>query len=263
MRGALQVLPPFNATETDDEVDAEPGKVLHSANSARWRNSGFRRSCIIMAMRLRPGLYLLAAAADFASSGDVEFFLAQRDKLEGTLAWMAHNRDDAGFYPYQTRSTKGVKNQSWKDSGEAVLYPDGSMVADPIAMADIQALYYAGKQALGLAFLAAGEETRGAALLDEAALLKRRFNEAFWMEDERYFAIALDSRNQQVRSVASDPGSCLAFGIIADDRTEAVADRLLADEMFSGWGIRTLSSRHPAYNPFAYHLGTVCPRRMR
>ncbi len=259
LRGALQVLPPLNATETDDELDAEPGKVLHQRQLgplAQLRISPFLH---YYGDASTPGLYLLAAAAEFAHTGDVEFFRAQRDKLEGTLAWMAHNQDDAGFYPYQTRSTKGVKNQSWKDSGEAVLYPDGGMVADPIAMADIQALYYAGKQALGLAFLATGEETRGATLLDEAASLKRRFNEAFWMEDERYFAIALDSNNQQVRSVASDPGSCLAFGIIADERTEAVADRLLSEEMFSGWGIRTLSSRHPAYNPFAYHLGTVWP----
>ena len=259
LRGALQVLPPLNAKETNDELDAEPGKVLHQRQLgplAQLRISPFLH---YYGDASTPGLYLLAAAAELANTGDVAFFRAQRDKLEGTLAWMAHNQDEAGFYPYQTRSSKGVKNQSWKDSGEAVLYPDGAMVTDPIAMADIQALYYAGKQALGLALLATGEDARGAALLDEAGALKRRFNDAFWMKDERYVAIALDSQHRQVRSIASDPGSCLAFGIIDDERTEAVADRLMSEEMFSGWGIRTLSSRHPAYNPFAYHLGTVWP----
>ncbi len=259
LRGALEVLPPLNATETDDELDAEPGKVLHQRQLgplAQLRLSPFLH---YYGDQSTPGLYLLAAAAEFAHSGDLEFFRAQRSKLEGTLAWMAHNQNGAGFYPYQTRSTKGVKNQSWKDSGEAVLYPDGGMVADPIAMADIQALYYAGKQALGLAFLASGEAVRGAALLDEAEALKHRFNAAFWMEDEAYIAIALDAHDRQVRSVASDPGSCLAYGIVDEARSEAVADRLMSEEMFSGWGIRTLSSRHPAYNPFAYHLGTVWP----
>ena len=244
LRGALQVLPPLNATETDDELDAEPGKVLHQRQRgplAQLRLSPFLH---YYGDASTPGLFLLAAAAELAHSGDVAFFRSQRDKLECTIAWMAHNQNEAGFYPYQTRSTKGLKNQSWKDSGEAVLYPDGGMVADPIAMADIQALYYAGKQALGLAFLATGDETRGEALLDEAASLKHNFNDAFWMEDERYFAIALDPDNQQVCSARREPSSprpvsrhLLAAGLVCwsgdfagqyDDGTDAVraAERL-------------------------------------
>ena len=139
-----------------------------------------------------------------------------------------------------------------------MLYPDGRMVKDPIAMSDIQGLFYAGKQAIALAFAVEGDEDRSAKL-SEAAALKRRFNARFWMSEENYFAIALDPGGNQVKSVASDPGSCLAYGIVDDEKTAAVADRLLANDMFSGWGIRTLSSRHPAYNPFAYHLGSVWP----
>ena len=259
LRGALQVITPLNAAETDDEIDAEPGKVLHQRQLgplAQLRISPFLH---YYGDQSTPGLFLLSAAADLAHTGDMAFFRSLRDKLLGTLAWMKHNADSAGFYPYQTRSAKGVKNQSWKDSGEAVLYPDGSMVKAPIAMADIQALFYAGKQALGLAFGFVGEHGLAAELLGEADALKRRFNEAFWMPDERYFAIALDPDKRQVGTVASDPGTCLAYGIIDEDKAGAVAKRLLAPDMFSGWGIRTLSSRHPAYNPFAYHLGTVWP----
>jgi len=259
LRGALQVVSSLNATETDDHLDAEPGKVLHQRQLGPLAQLGITPFLHYYGDQSTPGLFLLAAATDLAHSGDVGYFQSLREKLLGTLAWMKHNEDVRGFYPYQTRSDQGVKNQSWKDSGEAVLYPDGSMVADPIAMADIQGLYYAGKQALGLAFVATGDGALGNSLLEEAAALKRRFNAAFWMPEERYFAIALDADGNQVSTVASDPGACLAYGIVDSDKASAVAERLLAPDMFSGWGIRTLSSQHPAYNPFAYHLGTVWP----
>ena len=153
-----------------------------------------------------PGLFLIAAAADLAHTGELEAFRALKDKLLGTLAWMDGNADEEGFYPYQTRSSQGLKNQSWKDSGQAVLYPDGRMVEDPIAMSDIQGLVYAGKQAIALAFAVEGDHDRSAKLLAEAAALKQRFNARFWMPEENYFAIALDPDGEQVRSVASDPG---------------------------------------------------------
>ncbi len=259
LRGALQVVSPLNATETNDHLDAEPGKVLHQRQLGPLAQLGISPFLNYYGDQSTPGLFLLAAAADLAHSGDVGYFQSLKGKLLGTLAWMKHNENAAGFYPYQTRSDQGVKNQSWKDSGEAVLYPDGSMVADPIAMADIQALYYAGKQALGLAFIATGDHAHGNGLLEEAAALKSRFNAAFWMPEERFFAIALDADGNQVRTIASDPGACLAYGIADSDKASAVAERLLAPDMFSGWGIRTLSSLHPAYNPFAYHLGTIWP----
>ena len=259
LRGALEVVSRFNAETTDDEIDAEPGKVLHQRQLGPLAKLGLSPFLHYYGDASTPGLFMLAAAADLAHTGDTAFFLSLKPKLMGTLAWMKHNADDLGFYPYQTRSKHGVKNQSWKDSGEAVLTADGTDVADPIAMADIQALYYAGQQALGLAFLTVGEDALGAELISGAEALKERFNAAFWMPEERFFAIALGPDKQQVKTVASDPGACLAYGIVDPDKAPAIAERLLSDEMFSGWGIRTLSSQHPAYNPFSYHLGSVWP----
>ena len=259
LRGALEVLTPFNAGKTDDFRDAEPGKVLHQRQRGPLARLDLSPFLAYYGDHSAPGLFLLAAARHFAQTGDAAFLGSLKGELERTLDWMAGNADELGFYPYQTRSRLGVKNQSWKDSGEAVLYPDGSNVADPIAMADIQGLYYAGQQALGLALCEIGDAGLGERCLASAARLKQRFNATFWMPDLGFFAIALDADKKPVRSIASDPGSCLAYGIIDDDKTEAVADRLLAPDMFSGWGIRTLSSLHPAFNPFAYHLGTVWP----
>jgi glycogen debranching enzyme len=93
----------------------------------------------------------------------------------------------------------------------------------------------------------------------QAEALKQRFNDRFWMPEKRFLALALDPDKQAVTSVASNAGTALAYGIVDDDRAAAVAERLMAPDMFSGWGIRTLSSQHPAYNPLAYHLGTVWP----
>ena len=259
LRGSLQAVSRWNATATDDHLDAQPGKVLHQRQRGPLAQLGLTPYLHYYGDHSTPGLFLISAAADLAHTGNLEAFRALKDKLLGTLAWMDGNANEEGFYPYQTRSSQGLKNQSWKNSGQAVLYHDGRMVEDPIAMSDIQGLVYAGKQAIALAFAVEADHDRSAKLLSEAAALKQRFNARFWMPEENYFAIALDPDGKQVRSVASDPGSCLAYGIVDDDKADAVANRLLADDMFSGWGIRTLSSQHPAYNPFAYHLGTVWP----
>jgi len=259
LRGTLQVVSRWNAQTTDDRYDAQPGKVLHQRERGPLARLGKTPFLHYYGDHSGPGLFLLAAAAELAHTGDLEFFRSLRDNLLGTLEWMEGNADDEGFYPYLTRAPQGLKNQGWKDSGDAILYPDGRMVNAPIAMCDIQGLYYAGKQAIALAFAAAGERTRADRLLAEARELKRRFNERFWMPAERYFAIALDPDKRQVRTVASDPGACLAYGIVDQDKAPAVAERLMAPDMFSGWGIRTLSSQHPAFNPFAYHLGSIWP----
>ena len=259
LHSALQVLPPLNASGTDDFRDAQPGKVLHQRQRGPLARLSLSPFLAYYGDQSTPGLFLLAAAKHFAHTGDTAFLLSLKGSLLQTLDWMDENRDGNGFHPYQTRSSMGVRNQSWKDSGEAVLYPDGTLVDTPIAMADIQALYYSGEAMLGLAFAAVGDEALAERLAGMAAALKRRFNQRFWMPDEQFLAIALDPAGRQVRSVADDAGACLAYGIVDEERVQAVADRLMAPDMFSGWGIRTLSADHPAFNPFAYHLGTVWP----
>ena len=153
----------------------------------------------------------------------------------------------------------GIKNQGWKDSSQAILDADGSFVRDPIAVAEVQGLYYAAKRALACALQMMGASGSAAELFEQAGALKRRFNAEFWMPEQRFFALALGPDKKQVKTIASNIGSCLGYGIIDEDKAQAVADRMLAPDMFSGWGVRTLSSEHPAYNPLADHLGTVWP----
>jgi glycogen debranching enzyme len=262
LRGSLRQISQWNAGEYDERFDKEPGRVIHQRELGPLSLLEKNPLLHYYGDYSAPGLFLIDMAWDLALTGDSEFFLSMQEKMLATLEWMDRDGDGDGdgFYEYDTKAGSwGEKNQGWKDSREAILYPDGRLVEDPIALVEIQGCYYAAKQLLGLAFASLGDERRAANLLAEAERLKRRFNEKFWLPEERYFALALDPVKNLVRTIAADPGQCLAYGIIDEDKAEAVATRLMMPDLFSGWGIRTLSDRHPAFNPFAYHLGSVWP----
>lgn len=152
-----------------------------------------------------------------------------------------------------------MKNQGWKDSQDAMVYPDGSQVRTPIGTCEMQAFAYAAKRHFSEILWWMGERSEALRLYQESAALKDRFNQHFWMEEEGTFAMGIDNRGELIRSVASDPGHCLLSGIVDEDRVPRLANRMLRKDMFSGWGIRTLSADHPAYNPFSYHRGSVWP----
>ncbi|MBV9201596.1 MAG: hypothetical protein JOY83_18080, partial [Alphaproteobacteria bacterium] len=262
LRGSLRQIAQWNATEYDERFDKEPGRVIHQRELGPLSLLEKNPFLHYYGDYSAPGLFLIDMALDLALTGDKDFFLSMQDKMLATLEWMERDGDSDGdgLYEYATKAGSwGEKNQGWKDSREAILYEDGRLVEDPITLVEIQGCFYAAKQLLGLAFAGIGEERRAADLLAQADRLKRRFNETFWMPDRQYFALALDPAKKIVRTVAADPGQCLAYGIVYEDRAEAVAKRLMSPDIFSGWGIRTLSDRHPAYNPFAYHLGSVWP----
>ena len=261
LNGALRAVGAWTAKEVDDRYDAEPGKVLHQRELGPLALLGETPFQHYYGDYSAPAYFLIGAALHFAESGDRRAFQDIRAQVEATLAWMDRygDIDGDGFYEYRTRSEKGIKNQGWKDSGQAILYPDGAYVRDPIAVAEVQGLFYEAKQAVAAALATLGEGDRAAKLRDEAAALKQRFNARFWMPDLDFFALALDSEKNPVKTIASNPGLCLASGIVDDDKAVAVVDRLMRADMFSGWGIRTLSSEHPAFNPLSYHLGSVWP----
>jgi glycogen debranching enzyme len=167
--------------------------------------------------------------------------------------------DGDGFLEYVTRSDGGIKNQGWKDSWDAVVDERGSVVPNPIAVCEVQGYWYAALRWAALAFFLAGDRAYALQLVAKARVFKRRFDQAFWMEDEGFYCMGLDPQKQQIRSIAANAGQLLVTGIVPKRRGWCVARRMMQPDMFSGWGVRTLSARHPAYNPFAYHLGSVWP----
>jgi glycogen debranching enzyme len=207
-------------------------------------------------------LYLIAVAAHYAITGDRDFFAQTRDSVIDSLEWFQRDADldGDGLFEYETWAGDwGTKNQGWKDSIDAVLYEDGRRVENPLALLEIQAYARSAIWQMGLAFQQFGDEQRARELKDWAKRLRKRFIEAYWMPERQSFAIALDSQKRQVGGIASNLGHCLTAGIVNEEQAKAIVKQLFSPEMFSGWGLRTLSTAHAAYNPLSYHLGSVWP----
>ena len=190
--------------------------------------------------------------------GLIERHLATAEKC---LDWIDEygDRDGDGFQEYQTRSKDGYENQGWKDAGEALVYPDGSLVKGPKAVCELQGYVYDAWLRMAEIFEAIGDPARAKVLQRKAAKLFERFNEAFWDEELGFYAFCLDGEKKPVLSVASNPGHLLWSGIVPPRAGGQGGQRLMAPDMWSGWGIRTLSSAHPAYNPHSYQNGSVWP----
>lgn len=148
---------------------------------------------------------------------------------------------------------------SSKDSGEALVYPDGSLVKGPKALCELQGYVYDGWRGMAKIYDALGKPDRAMALREKAAALFNRFNTAFWDEESGSYAFCLEGEKRNVLSVASSPGHCLWSGIVPPERAAAVVQRLMQDDMWSGWGIRTLSATNPSFNPYSYQNGSVWP----
>ncbi len=262
VRGVVEAIAARLGTRYEDRHDEQPGRVIHQHQRDPLALLGLSPFGAYYGDYAGPGMFLVALGWHFALTGDRAFQREMRGAADRVLAWMDRDgdRDGDGFYEYDTRAGAwGTKNQGWKDSGEAILEADGGCVANPIAAVEIQGYYYAAKQLTGLVRLFMGDVAGGLGLLNEAQDLKRRFNAAYWLPEERCYALALGPDKRPVATVSSNAAQCLACGIVDRDKAAALAGRMMAPDMFSGWGVRTLSSAHPAYNPFAYHLGAVWP----
>jgi glycogen debranching enzyme len=261
-RGALKRLAEYQATERDDWRDAQPGKILHEIRFGELAHFHKIPFTPYYGTADATILYLIVLSEAYRWTGDVNLLKEYRPVAEKCLDWIDHygDLDGDGFQEYKTFSSLGYENLSWKDAGDAVVYADGSQVKQPKALCELQGYVYDAKTRMAEVFQVLGDDARAQALLQQAETLKRKFNEAFWMEDVGCFAFGLDPHKKQITSIASNAGQCL-WGEIADqDKAERTAKRLLQDDMWSGWGIRTLSYNNPAYDPFAYQRGSVWPQ---
>lgn len=260
-RGTLLALSRLQATEDDPLRDAEPGKILHELRVGELARTGRIPHTPYFGTVDATPLFLMVAGEYYRWTLDVETMAALRPSLDAALEWIDvwGDRDGDGFIEYQRRAPGGLMNQGWKDSHDAVIHADGAPAEGPIAVVEAQGYVYEAKLLMADVYAALGDLTRPASLRTEAASLRSAFNEAFWDARNGYFALALDGRKAPVRSVASNPAHCLYCGIVDEDKAARVAERLMAPDMFSGWGIRTLSSLSPVYNPMSYHNGSVWP----
>ncbi len=260
-RGALDVLGRWQATARDDYRDAEPGKIMHELRTGELAHFRLIPHTPYYGTADATPLYLIVLHNAWRCTGDRTLLERHLATAEKCLAWIDEygDRDGDGFQEYETRSKDGYENQSWKDAGEAIVYPDGSLVKGPKALCELQGYVYDAWLRMAEIFEALGDAGRAEALRAKAARLFAHFNDAFWDEDAGFYALCLDGQKRKVMSVASNAGHLLWSGIVPPDRAGRVVERLMAADMSSGWGIRTLSSAHPAYNPHSYQTGSVWP----
>jgi len=260
-RGALSVLGKWQANEVDDYRDAQPGKILHEMRFGELAERKLIPHTPYYGTADATALYLITLCEAWKWSGDDSLFLEHQDVAEKCLEWIDRYGDMDGdsLQEYQTRSPQGYENMAWKDAGDSVMYPDGTPVRGSKALCELQGYTYDAWLRMADAFQYFGRADDAGRLRRKAADLRQRFEQLFWCEETGFYAYALDGEKRQVQTIASNPGHLLWSGIVSRERAARVVARLMEPDMWSGWGIRTLSSDNPAYNPYSYQNGSVWP----
>ena len=260
-RGALDRLAAFQATDDDPEQDKEPGKVPHELRFGELAELGLLPFAPYYGTHDATPLFVIVLSYAYEWSADKGVLEQFREPAEAAIRWLLESgdRDGDGFQEYGTRSSRGLYNQGWKDNAVSIQHEDGSIPPLPIALCEFQGYAYDALKRMAAIRELLGDADGAGELRERARRLYERFNEEFWWESEGTYYLGLDGQKRPIRTVASNAGHCLASGIVPPERAARVIDRLMAPDMWSGWGIRTLSADHPGYNPFLYHLGSVWP----
>ncbi len=256
----IRLLAKYQGSKNDGWRDEEPGKILHELRRGELAHLNEIPQTPYYGSADATPLFLVLVGEHANWTGDLALFHDIRGNIERALDWIdRHGADENGYLSYASKSSKGLGNQGWKDSGDSIVNADGSLATPPIALVEVQGYVYRAKLLLAELYARSGDGGTAARLRQQAAELKARFNRDFWLAGKNFYALALQKGGRPADVVSSNPGQALWTGIVDDSRARAVVTRLTSEDMFSGWGIRTLSRNERRYSPIGYHRGTVWP----
>jgi glycogen debranching enzyme len=260
-KDTLNYLAKTQAASLEEFRDAEPGKIIHEVRGgemAELNEIPFKQ--YYGSVDSTP-LFVMLAAAYYRRTADIDFIKTIWPNIIAGLNWIDEygDIDGDGFVEYQHKSKTGLTNQGWKDSHDSIMHEDGQLAPTPIALCEVQAYVYEAKKGAAQLATLMGDTSLAEKLQQEAAHLKNEFNRKFWDEELGFYVLALDGNKKPCRVITSNAGHCLFTSIADGDKAERVAERLMQPDMFSGWGIRTLSKKEKCYNPMSYHNGSVWP----
>jgi glycogen debranching enzyme len=259
--GTLRFLAAYQGKEEDPFREEQPGKIMHELRRGELaRLKEVPHTPYYGTVDSTPlFLVLFVEAMDWLDKDELyhDIYPAAMRALE----WIDRygDLDGDGYLEYRAQRPGGVVNQGWKDSFNSVQHDDGTIAEPPIALVEVQGYVYQAKIGMARLLRRRGHPETADRLEREALDLRARFNRDFWMEDLDFYAQALDVEKRHVCSITSNPGHCIWSGICDADKAHKVATRLMERDMFSGWGLRTLSAQSPNFNPMSYHNGSVWP----
>ncbi len=260
-KGVLQNLASTQAKEKDSYRDAEPGKILHESRKGEMvelNEIPFKQ--YYGSIDSTP-LFIVLAGAYYCRTHDLETIKALWPNLELALSWIDQYGDIDGdkFVEYERKEGSGLFNQGWKDSHDSVSYSDGKIADTPIALCEVQGYVYDAWLKASILAEALGFKEKAAELIKRAKELKEKFVKEFWSDEKSIYYLALDGDKKPCNIISSNAGHCLFSGIATHDHAKRIAHHLLSNDMFNGWGIRTLATSEARYNPMSYHNGSVWP----
>jgi glycogen debranching enzyme len=258
----LRGLAILQARKVDPFRDAEPGKILHEVRMGEMTAFEARPQSPYYGAADATMLFLILLEEYQRWTGDKELALELEREARAALNWIDEygDRDKDGYVEYERRMDTGLDNQCWKDSWDSIAFADGTLAPTPRATCELQGYVYDAKHRCARLAREIWNDPAFAEKLDrEAQELKQRFNKDFWIDDRGFFALALDGQKRKVDSLTSNIGHLLWSGIADDDKAASCVKHLMSEELFSGWGIRTMASSEGSYNPIGYHVGTVWP----